>query len=103
MSTEVIHRCDNCNKEVWSQSSCAVITVYAHQGVGADIKKWEENDRYPYWKHREIYSHLLCEKCIGEAVTVNHGDDHCFRLSHYSKKFMKKWGFIRSGKAKETP
>jgi len=101
MAKEEKYYCDNCGKEVWSQSGCVSIAVYAAQGPRDNFKAWKSEDLWPYWKHRELYNQLLCEKCVGERVTVNHGDDHHFSLSHKAKKFLKKFGFIKKSTQKD--
>lgn len=91
MTTEVKHFCDSCGKEIWWQARCATFNIYVAQGPRDEVfteEEWEKKDN-PYWKHREFFSYVLCEKCIGEKVTINHGDDARFSLSNHSKTFLR--------------
>lgn len=99
MGVEEIYSCDECGKKVWFQN-CATIVVLAFQGYNwspskFDLDRWKEK----YWKHKEVYNKQLCPDCIGEAITINCGDDPEFSLREKAMGFLRKHGFVKTAKA----
>jgi len=96
MSKITKYYCDECGKEITAQSGAAKIVIFAIQGVSDIPNKFDFDEfKSSYWKHKEIYSHQLCEKCIGSYITVNCGDNDKFSIKDKGRNLLKKLGFIK--------